>query len=234
MTGVLLIISFKFALYGKLNQGVISSLFSITSIYIAICSWILYKEALHFWHFIGMFFLISWALLISFSGDNTEGEVVEIDGKLIKEISPFWGVLLAIITTFLFFIRTMAIKEYYNRFDIDPMDLTVASYIFQGVIVAVVLITMETAPWDIMRDSFIAGGFGFLGNTLINHATTKGYAGPAAALTNIQVVLQVSIDALFLNQIPNGMQVAACIWGIIGSLSITLIPFLWEKWLQRK
>jgi len=34
--GVLLITAFKYALYGKLNQGVVSSLFSLTSIYLAI------------------------------------------------------------------------------------------------------------------------------------------------------------------------------------------------------
>lgn len=107
--------------------------------------------------------------------------------------------------------------------------ITVLSYIFQGIIMVIVVFSMELASFDVMRDNIIAGGFGFLGNLFANHATTKGYTGPASALTNVQVVLQVVIDALFLYQIPNGMQIAACLCGIFGSLTITMGPIIVTK-----
>lgn len=84
-----------------------------------------------------------------------------------------------------------------------------ASYILQGVVFTIVVLSMEFASYQVMRDNLIAGASGFLGNVLINHATTKGIGGPAASLTNIQVVLQVTVDALVFSQIPNGMQIGA-------------------------
>mmetsp|Transcript_32705 Transcript_32705/g.28976 ORF Transcript_32705/g.28976 Transcript_32705/m.28976 type:complete len:105 (+) Transcript_32705:761-1075(+) len=104
----------------------------------------------------------------------------------------------------------MSMKFYYMKYKIDPMDLTVASYFIQGIVMIFVVLSMEFASRDVMIENILAGGFGFLGNVLINYATTKGYVGPAAALTNVQVFLQVFIDAVFLNQIPNGMQILAC------------------------
>lgn len=147
--------------------------------------------------------------MIVFSKASGHKGTVLVYNDIVKEISPVWGVLFAILCTACFLTRTILIKLYYFKFSFNPMNLTVLSYIVQGVVVLFIVLGQEFAPFDVMRDNILAGGFGFLGNVLVNHATTKGYAGPAAALTNIQVVLQVVIDAVFLYQIPNWMQVLA-------------------------
>jgi hypothetical protein len=79
----------------------------------------------------------------------------------------------------------------------------------QGVVFTIVVFSMELASYEVMRDNMIAGFSGFVGHILINHATTKGFGGPAVSLTNIQVVLQVTFNALALSQVPNGMQIGA-------------------------
>ena len=124
----------------------------------------------------------------------------------------------------------MAIKEYHKRFNIDPMELTIASYFLQGILMLFVVYSMEFAPYDVMRDNILAGCFSLVANTLANYSTTRGYGGPASALFNIQVILQVLIDAIFLDQIPNWMQLLAVVSGIVGSLIISLGPILW-KWM---
>lgn len=98
-TGVMIIIAFRFALYGKLNQGVISSLFSITSIYLATLAWLFFNEQLRIFHFIGMLFMIACALLIVFSRSSNALGVVEVYGDLVQEISPVWSVLFGILCT---------------------------------------------------------------------------------------------------------------------------------------
>ncbi|CAI2373134.1 unnamed protein product [Moneuplotes crassus] len=228
-TGVLIILSFKLALYGNINQGLIAALFSLTSVYLAVYSWKFYGQDLNSFHFLGMLLMVTCALLISFSKKATQGAVVEVYGEIIPEISPVWGVLVGIITTLLFFCRTILIKEYHRRFKVDPMKLTMHSYIFQGIIMVFVVFSQELASGSVMRDNILGGGFGFLGNALANHATTKGYVGPAAALTNIQVVLQVLVNAFALRQVPNAMQIVACVCGICGSLSITIGLSVWKK-----
>ncbi|CAI2373403.1 unnamed protein product [Moneuplotes crassus] len=233
LNGVLIIISYKLALYGNLNQGLITALFALTSVYLAVFSWKFYDQDITFFHVLGMLFLVACALLISFSKKATQGAVVEVYGEIIPEISPVWGVLVGILCTSLFFCRTILIKEYHRRFKVDPMKLTVHSYIFQGVIMVIVVFSQELASGDVMRDNLLAGGFGFLGNTFINHATTKGYAGPAAALANIQIIIQVVFNAAVFQQVPNGMQVVACICGICGSLSITIGISVWKMLFKR-
>ena len=232
-TGIMIIITFRFALYGRLNQGIISSLFSITSIYLSIISWLFFKETLKVFHFFGMILMIAWALLVVFSKDKGEKGAIKVYNDIVEEISPVWSVLFAIVCTAWFCTRTMLMKVYYKSYGFDPMNLTVISYIVQGIILIIVIINLEPASLDVMRDSLIAGAFGFLGNIFVNHATSKGYAGPAAALTNIQVILQVIIDAVFLSQIPNFMQILAWICGIFGSLSLTLGPIIFDK-LKKK
>lgn len=60
--------------------------------------------------------------------------------------------------------------------------------------------------------------FGFI---LVNHATTTGHAGPAAALVNVQTILHTLLGAAVLGQIPSEIQITAVIIGIVGSLCIT-------------
>ena len=52
--GLMIVLAFKFALYGRLNQGIVTSLFSLTSIYLAFFSYFAFNERLHFFHFVGI------------------------------------------------------------------------------------------------------------------------------------------------------------------------------------
>ena len=149
-------------------------------------------------------------------------------GETVQEISPIWGLLFSVIATVLLFVRTTAMKVWYRWYKVDPMNLTVMSYLVHGVILTIVVFSQEIATIDVIRDGILGGGLGFLGNVFVNHATTKGYAGPAAALSNMQVVIQVLIDAIFLDQVPNTMQIIACVFGVFGSVIITLGPALWD------
>jgi drug/metabolite transporter (DMT)-like permease len=205
-----------------------TSLFSLTSIYVALISYWLWDEKLHIFHLYGMIFLVACALLISFSKEAVSITDVESD-----DISPLWSVLFSILSTMWFLVRTIGIKIWYKKFNVDPLDLTVASYMVQGVVFTIVVFSMELASYEVMRDNMIAGFSGFVGHILINHATTKGFGGPAVSLTNIQVVLQVTFNALALSQVPNGMQIGAWVWGILGSLTITLGPMTWNKLKQK-
>lgn len=95
----MIIIAFRFALYGRLNQGIISSLFSMTSIYLATIAWLFFKEQIRIFHLIGMLFMIACALLIVFSKSSDNLGVIEVYGDLVQEISPVWSVLFGILCT---------------------------------------------------------------------------------------------------------------------------------------
>lgn len=88
-TGVLMLLTFSYALYSNLNQGVVSTLFAITSIYLAILFWIIYRQVMNIYDFIGMIALIVCAILLVFSDDRS---YIGID-----YYSPAWSVLFGIL-----------------------------------------------------------------------------------------------------------------------------------------
>jgi drug/metabolite transporter (DMT)-like permease len=96
-TGILILLTFEFALYGDLNQGIVSTLFSITSIYLAILFWVVYKQKMNLCDFAGMILLIVSAIMMVFSkGDSAQDEIIG-NGASQYSISPAWSVLFAIL-----------------------------------------------------------------------------------------------------------------------------------------
>ena len=49
-----MILSFKYALYAEMNQGVITTLFSFTSVFLSFFAWIIFREKINIYHIIGM------------------------------------------------------------------------------------------------------------------------------------------------------------------------------------
>jgi drug/metabolite transporter (DMT)-like permease len=94
VSGILIIFTFRYALLSGLNQGVMTSMFSLTSIYVALISYWLWDEKLHIFHLYGMIFLVACALLISFSKEAVSITDIESD-----DISPLWSVLFSILST---------------------------------------------------------------------------------------------------------------------------------------
>jgi drug/metabolite transporter (DMT)-like permease len=52
------IFTFKYALYAGVNQGIITSLFALSSVYLAIAAYVLFNEKVTKAQTVGMFFMI--------------------------------------------------------------------------------------------------------------------------------------------------------------------------------
>lgn len=74
VTGIAILLAFEYAYLSGVNQGVISTLFAITSIYLALIFWIFFKESMTIFDFVGMLMLVACALMIIFS----KGEEVNL------------------------------------------------------------------------------------------------------------------------------------------------------------
>lgn len=68
----LTIMTFKSSIMAELNQGVVTSLFSLNSIFMAIIGTFMFKEHMHFNHYIGILLLLVCSLLISFADDPSK------------------------------------------------------------------------------------------------------------------------------------------------------------------
>jgi MFS family permease len=68
----LTIMTFKSSILAQLNQGVVTSLFSLNSIFMAIIGIVVFREKMHFNHYVGIILLLACSLLISFADDGTK------------------------------------------------------------------------------------------------------------------------------------------------------------------
>lgn len=74
-----MLIAFKYALIADINQGCIPSLFCITSIYVAVLFYFVFKEAISKPKIIGIGMIVLCIVLIAM--DKKEGVVDHISGE---------------------------------------------------------------------------------------------------------------------------------------------------------
>lgn len=149
-------------------------------------------------------------------------EKMHIDPSEAK--SPVIAVFLAILGTLILCIRTILVRYFTEKFGFDSFSFTAASYFVGGLIFTIISVVnfMRYGENAIFVLKCVLSGminsFGFI---LVNHATTTGYAGPAAALVNIQTIIHTILSAIILRQIPGTLQIIAVVIGLLGSVLIT-------------
>ena len=70
--GYFMILSFQVAILSGINQGIITSLFSLTTLFVAVACRFLFKEYLKLYHYIGIGLTI---LCAAFIGLNSNEEI---------------------------------------------------------------------------------------------------------------------------------------------------------------
>lgn len=101
-------LTMTYSLYSGVNQGVISTLFVLSSIIIAIMSYFILGEKMNMSHYGGMLLMIMCAIVLSFA--NTDEVAIGIDPK--NKISPVWPVLTTLLSTILYAFRGFLAKYY--------------------------------------------------------------------------------------------------------------------------
>ena len=205
-------------------------MFSLASVYLSIFAYFFFNQKITIFHVIGIAMLVLWAILLVFSKNE------ESVNSSNYSTSPVIAVILVIISTILLSLKTIFAKYYIEKLKFDSFTYTAASYFIGGLIFTIVSIVNFWIYGESIVFIFecIASGFmNCAGFIFANHATTTGYAGPAAALISIQTIIHTLLSAIFLGQVPNMMQIIALIIGLTGSLSITVGPFLFSKYSKK-
>ena len=236
IAGYLVILSFKYALYANVNQGAISTIFSLSSVYVSVISWFLFDEKLNRFHITGMAFLISSTILIAFSKKKTEAKKIKVFNQEIDVMSPLVPVSFALITTLLYSFRTIYVKLFVRNLKFHSFDYMTYSYLISG------LIFIPDVLYNMTYDKFFSNVFLLgLSSGVLNgmaaffmfHATSTGVTGPAYALKNIEIAVQASFGNFLLGEILNRNQLFAIVLGILGSLTITIGPYIFKTQKQK-
>ena len=231
IAGVVVLFTFKYWLHSGINQGVITALFSLGSLYLAIFAYFFYDQKITIFQISGMILLIACAILLVLSKNYDRIQV-----PYEYQTSPVIAVILAIISTIILWVRTILVKHFWEMFEIDSFTFTASSYFIGGFIFTVVsIVNFITYGESIgfVIQCVLSGMINAFGSILLNYSITTGHAGPAAALVNIQTVLHTILSAIILSQSPGLQQIIAMIIGLIGSISISWGKIIY-RWVNLK
>lgn len=107
-SSIFVIWTFMLAIESQINQGVVTSLFSLSSVFMAIIGTIVFHEHMKSYHYLGMGLMIICSLLISFShGASKQAGNVDVLGQSVAQIHPVWSVLMAILCPICFAIANI-------------------------------------------------------------------------------------------------------------------------------
>ena len=152
-------------------------------------------------------------------------------GNEIEEVSTLWPVLFAIVTTFMYSFRTIYVKIFVRNLKFNSFDYITHSYMLSGSIFlpfTVQNMYEHNFNWEIIGLGVSSGVLNGVATFLLFYATSTGVTGPAYALKNIEPIVQALYGHLFLGAYLNINQTFAIILGILGSLTMTLGPYIFK------
>ncbi|CAI2373540.1 unnamed protein product [Moneuplotes crassus] len=215
--GFLVVLTFEYAFYAGINQGIISTLFSFTSVFLSIFGWLLFDERINSVQIIGMISMTTSAILYGFSGSGH----TQSNGSAVSSILP---ILFGLISTIYFTGRSLALKAFCVRYQYSALDFMSISYIICGSILLIPFLTHVInygVEMSLLKDCIIGGILQETSMIMMYYSISTGYSGPAAALSSIQAPLQTALAAIFLFQVPSPLQVSGLILAMIGSILIS-------------
>ena len=229
LAGWCVIISFKYALYAGINQGAITTIYAMSSIYVAFISWFVFSEKLNKFHIIGMLFLVSCAILIVLSKTPSSGDKVHVYDSDVDQLSPMWPVFISIGTSLIYSCRTIYVKLFVHHLKFNSYDFMTYSYLLSGgVFIPHVFQSMKENDFvmEVIFLGVLSGILNSFASFFLFYATSTGVTGPAYALKNLEPVIQGIFGSIIFGIYLNGMQMFAILLGIFGSLTLTLGPAL--------
>ena len=231
IAGWLVIISFKYALYAGINQGAITTIFTLSGIYVAIVSWFLFNEKLNKFHIMGMLLLIGCTIIIAYSKRQSHAKKFEVYGQEVEEVPAIIPVGFALLTTVIYAFRTVYVKLFVHNLKFNSFDYMTYSYLLSGAVFIPPLFM------DLYNNGFIpevvilgitSGAFNGLASFMMFYSTSHGVTGPAYALKNIEPILQAIFGSVVWGQHLNLNQGIGIAMGIFGSLTLTLGPYIFR------
>lgn len=121
------VLSLLYAQYAEVNQGVITSIFSLTSFLLAVAGVCLFHEKMKSYHYAGILLLVGCAILISVSDDGSKPQTVEIYGHSMNKISPVIAVLMTLLCPILFTAMSVNTRIQYLKLRYDSMDFVMTA-----------------------------------------------------------------------------------------------------------
>ncbi|CAI2372259.1 unnamed protein product [Moneuplotes crassus] len=229
--GIVVIISFKLALEGGMNQGIITAIYGMTPFIASILFYLKFGETLKVSQLIGMVFMIVCIIMIGLLRAPSE------EASAREDYNPSGvaiALILSIICPFAFALNGLIIRLLCMKYRVNVNELNQTALLCQGGLVLIGSIIGYSADnyefiWFDFLQMILAGIIVNAGGSLGAVAVSIGNAGVAYSLFNTQVIIFILLAALLLGQIPTTIEIVAVAFGIVGSCIMSLGPEIHKK-----
>jgi drug/metabolite transporter (DMT)-like permease len=216
------------------NVGIITTIWSLNPLFVAIADYFIFGQPLKHYHYQGLFSILVCSVIISLSGMvNATTQAGHETGEVSKRVPTWIPVIFGIVTPIAFTVSGMLTKHLSSeRVGFDISTLAFTCYLVVNVVVLIIAIPYWSS-YGFSKYLFWMGLVGSIVNTLgivcIQNAMSRGPGGPVSAIASVSCILLVIIEAIKNNRMLFWMEIIGLILGIYGSL-ILVIPEHIEKY----
>lgn len=230
-----------FANLAHVNVGVITVIWSVLPLFLAIADYCIFDQKLKYYHFIGMFLIIVCTVLISLqrfivpSEPTSEQASTSISNNTNQvTMAPIVPVIFGILTPIVFTVNGILIRKLTSvehGFNFNASDMSMSGYFFVNLLILIFSVFFwQSHEFDMQL--FILGTIGSIINTIGISLNTTAYAkgplGPVSAIAATSNILLVIEEAIRKLTVPSWVEFLALIIGFLGALEL-VFPEIFEK-----
>ena len=215
-----IILGFKFATLAGMNQGVITSLFSMYCVFTSVISFFLFGESLKPKFVAGISMMIACVVLVSYPKGVSLGEA--ITGRNEDHTLAISFGLLAPTLISLY----VAVSRYWTTmYGYASLDFTMDTFLLMGLIEIWGFWYFQISvgyTYEQLMIGTCAAIFQIVGTLLFMYASTFGLAGPTCAMVQFQSIVHTCLSALFLGILPSMPDLIGIFCALIGGAIMTV------------
>lgn len=223
-----------FANTAGVNVGVITTIWSVNPLFMAVADYLIYGQRLQYFHIIGLIAIVACTICISLSS-VVGAQPAPLQANMVADHlkDPIWiPIVFGILTPVTFTVNGILTKHLTgDKMKFNPSTISFSAYLLVNIIVLLCAIPYwQAIPFS--QYLFWIGLVGSVINTLgivcIQNALSLGPAGPVSAIAAVASILLVIVEAVKHSKWLSSMESIGLVLGIYGAL-ILVIPDVFER-----
>lgn len=215
------------ALRADINIGILTGIWSISPLYLALLDYIFFDVELTRRHLLGMLCLVlSVTALATCTSLEPVPPVRSFSIKLNPYPVPSWfPTLLAMVAPIGFSLSSLLVKWLVGKRKINATTLPICAYTLVNFLISIIsVLYFVFDSFDLY--AFVIGFVGSIINTMgiicTVHAFTNGPIGPTSAVINIGTIFLVIVEAVRFLTVPRYLEVLSVVVGLLGGAILTI------------
>ena len=133
------ILTMYYSNLAKVNVGIITTIWSLNPLFLAVADYYINNQALFYYHYQGLFAILACSVIISLSGMIQSSPAVSIKTAVVKQAPTWVPVIFGIVTPIMFTANGILSKHLTSeRINFNASTLSFTSYLLVNIVVLLV------------------------------------------------------------------------------------------------